>query len=1316
MCVTRNIAWYSEIDGDLAAGNVTVGLAATVHYTDDIEVHEQRARRGGLSESGRRNVSGGGRPIEEGLRIMQKRMSRWVAIWGAMAILAASGWARAQAPEPLAEKAIEALFVDGDSANSTDDASEGLKPATSVAPARAIELARRQAAREGKLVRRHRAVRARALNLQSTQAVSIALFDGEVVTARRERFDRHDNRNVWWGQVDGKDFSSVRLTDRKGVLSGAVTWAGHTYWLKHAGEGTYALEEIEQAAFLPCGGTRPASDTPSSSVSSAPVAQVSATRVVSNDGTVSTASSAGVPSTDDGTVATVDLLAVYTAAAGNGAGGVNALLAQIEDAVDQSNYVYSNSGVHIHLNLVGTYYAAYTETGSSDDDLDHLDDGDGDLGMAHRLRDLYGADLVTLIVEDFASEPQVGGRAKCGPGADNAFSVVKRNQIGEGAWALTHELGHNMGADHDRANIQGQQCGHNDYAYGFRMPGAVKTIMAYPCNLNCDGCAPCDWVGFFSNPYQLLWVAKLGTNIHIGDDVTDNVRELNETRWTVAANRPSVPPPTAPVLAAPLGDVATGTPAYYWLPSQNAYSYSLSVLRNGASFLAVTLPAQETAPGWNCRGTVCYYTPNVVHSDDSYTWTVVVSNIVGATASSAVGSFRVVTTGPDSADYVGDTIPGTMAPGQQYGVSVTMRNTGTATWSENEMYRLGAVGNSDPFYPSARVMLPANVSVPPGQTYTFTFTMAAPTTTGTYSTNWRMVHENVDWFGATLARQIAIAFPPPNGDSWPWPSGDGNCLADAFSYGNGDLNGQGGWSGDAGAEIQVVSRTVQTSGGPNAYGATRTLPVPCGPDGSGIITVQANVAKGYGAGNTWNLWIDDPNGRNLARWYGPPSAARGRITSGNLDVATPASHNLTDTAIWDALKVRIDTRAGESEFFFNGTSLGTLSFASLGADGRVGSVTLERRDNYQAAGNYLYFDNLAIGGVPSSAPVPVPTPNPTPNPTPTPFPPPTSGPREAVVWTNAVGVSVSGNNLTKTAASGSWNAGAVSTRAIASGDGYVECVASETTTSRMVGLSNGDSNQSYTDIDFAIHLAADDTVRVSEGGTNKYIGGAYSAGDVFRVSVESGVAKYYKNGTVFYASTVTPTYPLLVDTALADQGSTIHGVVISGNLIDNSFPPPPPREAVVWTNAVGVSVSGNNLTKTAASGWGNAGAVSTRAIASGDGYVECVASETTTSRMVGLSNGDSNQSYTDIDFAAYLVGGTLMVYEGGVPRGSFGSFATGDVIRVSVVGGVVRYSKNGTVFYTSTVTPTYPLLVDTALLEQGGTIQNVVISGSLTGS
>jgi hypothetical protein len=87
-------------------------------------------------------------------------------------------------------------------------------------------------------------------------------------------------------------------------------------------------------------------------------------------------------------------------------------------------------------------------------------------------------------------------------------------------------------------------------------------------------------------------------------------------------------------------------------------------------------------------------------------------------------------------------------------------------------------------------------------------------------------------------------------------------------------------------------------------------------------------------------------------------------------------------------------------------------------------------------------------------------------------------------------------------------------------------------------------------------------------------------------------------------------------------------------------------EPVVWTNAVGVSVSGNNLSKTAAAGW-DAGAASVQTIRDGYGYVEFTATETDTHRMCGLSYGDDSRSYTDIDFARGRSRGPSEVAGGG---------------------------------------------------------------------
>ncbi|HEX8144110.1 MAG TPA: hypothetical protein VF553_16030, partial [Pyrinomonadaceae bacterium] len=154
-------------------------------------------------------------------------------------------------------------------------------------------------------------------------------------------------------------------------------------------------------------------------------------------------------------------------------------------------------------------------------------------------------------------------------------------------------------------------------------------------------------------------------------------------------------------------------------------------------------------------------------------------------------------------------------------------------------------------------------------------------------------------------------------------------------------------------------------------------------------------------------------------------------------------------------------------------------------------------------------------------------------------------------------------------------------------------------------------------------------------------------------------------------------------------------------------------ENVVWTNMQGVTASGNTLTKTAPTGWGNAGAVSTKSIVSGDGYMEFTATgQTTESRIAGLSRGDSSQNWDDVDFGIDLAGnGQVYACESGVCTAALGPYVNGETYRVAIEGGVVRYRRNGTLIYTSTRTPTYPLLVDCALSNNNGTLNNAVVSG-----
>ena len=143
------------------------------------------------------------------------------------------------------------------------------------------------------------------------------------------------------------------------------------------------------------------------------------------------------------------------------------------------------------------------------------------------------------------------------------------------------------------------------------------------------------------------------------------------------------------------------------------------------------------------------------------------------------------------------------------------------------------------------------------------------------------------------------------------------------------------------------------------------------------------------------------------------------------------------------------------------------------------------------------------------------------------------------------------------------------------------------------------------------------------------------------------------------------------------------------------------------------ATTGNSLQKVSGtSSWYDAGAVSTQAIPSGDGYVEFTPGNTVTNRMIGLGNGNTSDHYSDIEFAFYVSSNGLQIYEAGVYRGNFGAYASNDLLRVAVESGVVKYRKNGALVYTSTVSPTYPLLVDSSLNTVNSQLLNVVISGA----
>ncbi|MFT4249440.1 MAG: Ig-like domain-containing protein, partial [Pseudomonas sp.] len=104
------------------------------------------------------------------------------------------------------------------------------------------------------------------------------------------------------------------------------------------------------------------------------------------------------------------------------------------------------------------------------------------------------------------------------------------------------------------------------------------------------------------------------------------------------------------------------------------------------------------------------------------------------------------------AQFVSQSVATTMVAGQSYPVTVTLKNTGTATWNKDDAYRLGSQNPRDNTnWGLQRVVPPAAIGN--GQTAAFSFTVRAPTAAGSHNFQWRMVQDGVAWFGATTPNQ-----------------------------------------------------------------------------------------------------------------------------------------------------------------------------------------------------------------------------------------------------------------------------------------------------------------------------------------------------------------------------------------------------------------------------------------------------------------------------------------------------------------------------------------------------------------------------------
>lgn len=308
--------------------------------------------------------------------------------------------------------------------------------------------------------------------------------------------DLGPSRFLIYGSLSDESSSGtgILLVDHDLVV-GTLRWPGlGIFEIRFVQGKVHAIHEVHPGYYVDCETLEPAPNL--DTVPSAPTKQ------------------AGTP--------LIDLLVVYTRGARLQASPMGGIQNSIELAVAEANMAYQNSLVNHRLRLVATREVSYVETDRSEA-LDNITEpSDGFIDEVHDIRNEVGADVVSFFID--RGDGGVGWQMSSVNASfeDLAFNVVDQ-RVAATFLVLAHEVGHNMGAAHERGNGS---------AGAFLFSHALNTD-SFTTVMN--SVSSSTTIPFFSNPAVVSPTNGEPTGIGAPSiSSADNVRTLNQTSEVVA--------------------------------------------------------------------------------------------------------------------------------------------------------------------------------------------------------------------------------------------------------------------------------------------------------------------------------------------------------------------------------------------------------------------------------------------------------------------------------------------------------------------------------------------------------------------------------------------------------------------------------------------------------------------------------------------------------------------------------------------------------------------------------------------------------------
>lgn len=321
----------------------------------------------------------------------------------------------------------------------------------------------------------------------ASRRLRIALPDGGYVTCEMARSAPVNNVEVIEGTVAGNPLDRCALFLKDGAISGDITVGAERYRVVPVAGNTHAVVQLRSG-----GMSEGASDAPRP-----PHVPRRSERSLRTEPLCDVAGA--------GDRGTIDILVLYTPLAASRQ-DMDLLVAESMNQLNRAAGMAPGDRFGVTFRLVGLEEVDYREAEDMGIDLERLSGLEpGFLTDVPGLRDRYGADLVHLIIE---GPPNSGN---CGIGwmvepegpltADAGFSISD-HRCSAANLSFAHEIGHNMGMNHDRYVVEEAEPGAINFGY-VSMETGRRTLMAYG-NQCYDQGLDCPRVVTFSTPDAVL--------------------------------------------------------------------------------------------------------------------------------------------------------------------------------------------------------------------------------------------------------------------------------------------------------------------------------------------------------------------------------------------------------------------------------------------------------------------------------------------------------------------------------------------------------------------------------------------------------------------------------------------------------------------------------------------------------------------------------------------------------------------------------------------------------------------------------------------